>query len=91
MALYKTLEDTNFTESINQVVNGESAGDNQLSTTHVHCDGVGDIGIKLDLGDGNFGATHTIKSGEMMEFKNVLITRIRLVYIADSAYRLIAY
>lgn len=91
MALYKTLENTNFTESVNQIINGENIGDSILQTVQIHCDGVGDIGVELDLGDDSFGATHTMKSGEVLEIKNVSVTRVRLVWIANSAYRLIAY
>ena len=89
--LYKVSENTNFTVSFNQVINGENVNDNLLKIIHIHCDGPGDIGIKLDLGDGTFGSTYTMKTGETLHIEKIIVTRIRIVYIADSAYRLLAY
>ncbi len=84
-----SYEDTSFVTGESPIVldfnadAGRNARDGYVAN-----DGTGDIKVEIsDISANTYGGSHTIKSGEILELKGVDIDKIRLTWIADSAYR----
>jgi len=91
MARYRTIEGT-LTTTGDFSINGLSQTGDVLETLQITCDGMGDIGVKFDFGDGSFGDTHTLKPDETIKITSKEVDEVRLLHSGtDSDYRIIAY
>lgn len=81
-------EDTSFTSGDDQSVLDVSTDLGRVGTdgTFVN-DGEGNIKIEISDDGSNYGGIHTIKKDEVMRFDGLVISKIRLTYVADSSYR----
>jgi len=50
-------------------------------------DGPGDIKLEISTDGTTYGGQHTIKQGEQLVLDNLKISKIRLTWITDTAYR----
>jgi len=89
---YKTFSETITTGNNTHIINKESESDYALGNTIIFNDGPGDINIKLDFGDGNFGSNHVMKSSDEPLKIDQDIERMRIIYSGTNAsYRILAY
>lgn len=52
-------------------------------------DGSGDILVEFSTNGTDYGGQHTLKSGEQLVLNNLKIKKIKLTWVADSAYRVL--
>lgn len=53
-------------------------------------DGAGNFTVALSTDGSSFGDEITMKNGEFFRFSNVSVDSVRITWVADSAYRVIA-
>jgi len=51
-------------------------------------DGAGSFTIEISDEGTTYGGSHTVKAGEILKMKGIDIDKIRLTWIANSAYRI---
>ena len=76
-------------------VTGESPATHDVNTDlgrngvdgYIICDGDGDIKVEISDDGTNYGSQHTLKSGDILDLKNLDIDRIRVTWVSNSAYR----
>lgn len=54
---------------------------------YVAVDGAGDIAVEISDDSTNYGGSHVIKAGEILELGGVDIARVRLTWVSNSSYR----
>lgn len=52
-------------------------------------DGPGDFTITFSTNGTDYGGIHTVSAGEILNFSNLKIKKIKLTHIDDSAYRVL--
>lgn len=54
---------------------------------YVANDGTGNFTVEISDDGTSYGGTHTLKEGEVLRIKGVDIDKIRITWVANSAYR----
>jgi len=86
-----SFEDTNFVTGDSPVILdiNNAYGENGREFSIVN-DGNGDFTVAIS-GDGSvYGGEHTVKNGEVYAIDNISIDSIRITWVADSSYRVVA-
>lgn len=85
------FEDTNFQIGDTGVLLDINAvfGRNATSVT-VICDGPGNITAAFSSNGTSFGYEVTLKNDESLSFSNMSVDTVRITWVSDSAYRVIA-
>ena len=52
------------------------------------CDGAGSIGVEISRDGLNYGNRYTVKKGERISYERISINKVRILWSADSAYRI---
>jgi len=85
-----TYEDTSFLTGDSPAVHdvntdlGRNARDGYLIN-----DGAGNFTVEVSNDGDTYGGAHTVKGGEIMRLKGLNVDRIRVTWIANSAYRIL--
>ena len=56
---------------------------------YIICDGEGDFTVEISNNGTDFGGIHTMKKGDVLDLEGVDVDKIRVTWIADSAYRIL--
>lgn len=86
-----SYEDSNFTSADDQTVCdvltdlGRAAHHGYLINS-----GPGKIKVELSANGTTYGGQHTIKEGEVLTFENLTIRKIRLTWVTNTDYRILA-
>ena len=78
------LEDSPATLDVNAAL-----GRNATEFTVIN-DGAGDFTVSISNDGVAFGDEHTMKNGETYSIENISVDSIRITWVADSAYRVVA-
>jgi len=87
---YKTYEDTSFVTGESPVTLDVNAdlGRNAIDGFIIN-DGAGNFTVAISDDGSSFGSAHTMKTGEVFNLANIDIDKIRITWVADSAYRIV--
>lgn len=84
-----SYEDTNFVAGDSPAVHDVNTDLGRNSHTgYIICDGGGDITIEFSNDGSTYGGSHTLKQDETMNLDLIDIDRIRITWVANSAYRI---
>ncbi len=82
------FEDTNFVVGDSPVLLDVVVALGRTGTRgYIINDGPGDFTVSFSFDGAIFGGEHTLKSGEILLFKNNTTDTIRITHVTDSAYR----
>lgn len=87
-----SYEDTNFLTGDSPIV-ADVATDlgRNGRDGYVTCDGTGDIKVEVSDDGTNYGGQHTLKSGETLGLTGLVISKIKITWVSNSAYRILVY
>ena len=86
--LNETFEDANF-QAVDSpaILDFNTAAGRNSVDGYVICDGPGSIVVDFSRDGITFGGPWTMYSGEMIGVRNFDINTLRIIWVADSAYR----
>lgn len=85
----KTYEDANFIEGDSPVVHSAFADMGRIATRgYIICDGAGAIQVDISRDGINYDAKWTMKANEKVSLDGMYINKIRVTWVANSAYRI---
>jgi len=87
--LCTSFEDTDFTVTITLDVNVALGRDARSLT--VSCDGPGSFTVAVSNDGVSYSPEKTMKSGEDFGLDGLRVDSVRLTYVTDSAYRVVAH
>ena len=81
-------EDTSFVTGDSPAVCSVETDLNRLGHAgYVAVDGFGGLLVEFSEDGTAYGGQHTLKSKEILDFENINISKIRLTFVANTAYR----